>query len=144
MHESRLTKVCSVISRFSASLAPYFDIITIFVSSHPECAALVWGSLRLIFALSSNFVTYLEKVAELLDKLASSLPAYGQYVDLLRERYDKTGRDHSRFASALGVLYADLLVFCHHVCLTLSRKRMGKPPSVMFLPAARSSLADDK
>jgi hypothetical protein len=32
-------------------MEPYFEVINIFVSSHPEFAALVWGALRLVFVV---------------------------------------------------------------------------------------------
>jgi hypothetical protein len=36
------------IAAIGGSLEPYFDAIGIFVQSHPEFAAIVWGALRLV------------------------------------------------------------------------------------------------
>jgi len=41
------------IGSFAASLTPFNEAIGIFVSSHPEYAALVWGTLRLIMQVGS-------------------------------------------------------------------------------------------
>jgi hypothetical protein len=37
------------ISALGTSLEPYFEAIGIFVQSHPEFAAIVWGAFRLVF-----------------------------------------------------------------------------------------------
>ncbi|KAK4450274.1 hypothetical protein QBC34DRAFT_448335 [Podospora aff. communis PSN243] len=42
-------KCCKGIAEVSRRLSPYFETVNIFVSSHPEFAALVWGIFRLIF-----------------------------------------------------------------------------------------------
>jgi hypothetical protein len=49
VHSSILTKCCKGINSIANRLSPFFDIAGLFVSSHPEFAALAWGSLRLIF-----------------------------------------------------------------------------------------------
>ena len=41
-------KLFSNIKKFSDGIQPYFDIVGLVVSSHPECAALAWGGLRLV------------------------------------------------------------------------------------------------
>lgn len=49
--EQRLpnNRILDAIKRLNEGLEPYFKVVEILISSHPECAALVWGSLRLIF-----------------------------------------------------------------------------------------------
>lgn len=53
VHSGRLLAVFGIIHQFSRSLEPYFDIIGIFVQARPEYAALVWGSLSMIFRVST-------------------------------------------------------------------------------------------
>jgi len=48
-HQSRLHDAMSNVASVAESLGPYFQIIQIFVSSHPEYAAIAWGGIRLIF-----------------------------------------------------------------------------------------------
>ena len=48
-HKSLLMRCSKNIAFLAAKLGPYFEIINIFVSSHPEFAGLAWGSLRLVF-----------------------------------------------------------------------------------------------
>ncbi|KAI0182107.1 hypothetical protein GGR52DRAFT_67667 [Hypoxylon sp. FL1284] len=50
-HQDRAKRWIGIIGKFAAALKPYFVTIDVFVSSHPEYTALVWGSLRLILQL---------------------------------------------------------------------------------------------
>lgn len=50
-HRSLLTRCCKKILALSTMMEPYFDVINIFVSSHPEFAAIAWGALRLVFVV---------------------------------------------------------------------------------------------
>jgi hypothetical protein len=44
----RTQKVIHSIQRFSHNLEPYFDVVGIVISSHPDVAAIAWGAFRLI------------------------------------------------------------------------------------------------
>jgi hypothetical protein len=48
----KFTQLFAVINKCGQSLASYFDVVGIVVQSHPEWAALAWGSFRLILAVS--------------------------------------------------------------------------------------------
>lgn len=52
--KTALAKCCRAIAEISTKLGPYFDVIGIFVSSHPEFSGLVWGSLRLVFLVGAS------------------------------------------------------------------------------------------
>ena len=57
----KLLATCKVIDRFSKLWSPFFDIIGIFVSSHPEYAAFAWGAIRLVFLVRANLLmSYLD------------------------------------------------------------------------------------
>src|SRR5437762_400904 len=47
-----LTRSLVRIKRFSDVLQPYFDVINIIQSSHPEFAAIAWGSFLLVLKAS--------------------------------------------------------------------------------------------
>lgn len=49
VQDSRITGAFRKFERLVSYLEPYFRIVDTFVSAKPECAALVWGSLRMIF-----------------------------------------------------------------------------------------------
>ena len=46
------TRLFRTIQRCSDCLTPYFNVVGITVQSHPECAALAWGSFRLVLLAS--------------------------------------------------------------------------------------------
>jgi hypothetical protein len=50
------TKLFRTISRCSENLATYFDVAGILVQSHPEFAAIAWGSFRLILTVSKLYM----------------------------------------------------------------------------------------
>ena len=47
--KSRLLAACRKVESFAKKLNGFFPVIDIFVSSHPEYAALAWGAIRLVF-----------------------------------------------------------------------------------------------
>jgi hypothetical protein len=53
-HRSRLHDAISVVEEFGHSLQPFFSIVELLVSSHPEWAAIAWGGIRLVFQASSQ------------------------------------------------------------------------------------------
>ncbi len=49
-------KTCiNVVQQLGDRLKPFFQVVDTFVSSNPNVAALVWGSLRFVFLVSSKF-----------------------------------------------------------------------------------------
>jgi len=50
--KSLADKTAQHVSSFSLKLKPYFEILGIFVQSHPEWTALAWGAIRLILEVS--------------------------------------------------------------------------------------------
>jgi hypothetical protein len=46
---SKLVKLCTKISRFADSFAPFFDVVNIYCQIKPEWINWFWGSLRLVF-----------------------------------------------------------------------------------------------
>lgn len=41
-------RAMTLTAKLADKLGPYFEVVNIFVQSHPEYAALVWGTLRFI------------------------------------------------------------------------------------------------
>jgi hypothetical protein len=54
----------SRIKSFNDNLAPYFGVIEFIISSHPEHAAIAWGSIRLALQLASNFTSFFDKLTQ--------------------------------------------------------------------------------
>lgn len=49
---SRLLDACKKVDNFRKSMDPFFRIVDIFVSTHPEWAGIAWGAVRLVFQVS--------------------------------------------------------------------------------------------
>ncbi|KAF5608591.1 NACHT domain protein [Fusarium subglutinans] len=122
VHSSTLTQCCKGINSIANRLSPFFDVAGLFVSSHPEFAALAWGSLRLVFVLGSNHAKFLERVCDMFESMSMVLPAYEEYVSRLRSRLTANGREgctrllmlHSSFAYStiwrpFNIRYDDLI-----------------------------------
>lgn len=48
-------RVLRCVNSLRDTLEPYFKVVDILVQSHPEYAALVWGSVRLVFQVGVQF-----------------------------------------------------------------------------------------
>ncbi|KAF4918219.1 Ankyrin repeat domain-containing protein 29 [Colletotrichum viniferum] len=57
-------------------------IIDTFVSSHPEIAALVWGSVKLTMQVVLNFASYYERVSDLFMQFSRDCPRFAEYQAL--------------------------------------------------------------
>jgi hypothetical protein len=107
-HRSRLHDAITNVASFAKSLGPYFGIVEMIVSSHPEYAAIAWGGVRLVFQvrkiktsnyikgklieakqMSSQYVQYFEKLAKMFAQISEKLPRYSRQFDLISDRGQK-------------------------------------------------------
>ncbi|KAI0115793.1 hypothetical protein GGR51DRAFT_502137 [Nemania sp. FL0031] len=128
--------VCRAIDNLGNSLQPYFAVINSFVSSNPEIAGLIWGSVQLMLKLCHNYSTFLEKLAALLMEIATELDIFkgaaglgslSTVEDARNLAYDEDVRD--RIVLAMSRLYTDLFELCHYICNVFSateRSRVKK------------------
>ena len=136
---SRLLAACSRIESFRVAIEPYFKVVDIVVSSHPEWAAIFWGAIRLIFTvgglenvliilsnmrqLSRHYVSFFEKLADMLEEITKKLPLYGKHLVILRrhaiaiatsaDEAAKWRKTLDCLSRSLSYVYADILNFCH-------------------------------
>ncbi|KAF2093930.1 hypothetical protein NA57DRAFT_80935 [Rhizodiscina lignyota] len=120
---SKLALCCRKIATFSTVFAPYFDVVNIFVQIKPDWAGGIWGTIRLIF----QALTLLERVSDMFENIAFTLPQYQSWFDLCRASPVKKD-DQDRLAQALAFIYADLIDFCLHVYRIFSRAHSRKDP----------------
>lgn len=124
VHSSRLTRFAQKLQNFAVKLNPYFEVVNIFVQTNPLYAGLVWGTIRLVFQVGFHYVSFIEKLGNMLDKILMSLPAVESYVSVLKTRADKGRRPLSpRLTKALACVYADLIQFCQDLCKIFSLNR---------------------
>ncbi|RYP22720.1 hypothetical protein DL765_001570 [Monosporascus sp. GIB2] len=68
------SKTCiSVVQKFGNRLEPFFKIVEIFISSNPDIAALVWGSIRFVLKYDELFELCVEKPTQTQDEKSRSL-----------------------------------------------------------------------
>ncbi|KEZ45185.1 hypothetical protein SAPIO_CDS2639 [Scedosporium apiospermum] len=105
----------NIIRKFSDGLEPYFKVVNIYVSSKPECAAIFWGSLRLVLQLASNYGTFFEKMTKMLSSLTDELPQYGELLDLCQHRGPDTEDEANtlRVQAHIVLIYKDMFAVLH-------------------------------
>ncbi|KAJ4152231.1 hypothetical protein NW765_017740 [Fusarium oxysporum] len=116
--KSRSFRVYAQVSSFGESIRPYFEVLGIVVSSHPEWAAIAWGALRLILQLASNYTSFFEKLTDLLAEVGRIVPRFKDLAELVC--------DHSlasqRVKAAIQGFYTDLFALYQAVALVFTKK----------------------
>lgn len=121
IHQSRLTMCIACVESFGKRMEPFFDVVGVFVSSHPEYAAILWGSVRLMFQLGINYIAFLEKLCSMLNQMAAMLPACEDVFEALNHRCAR--QFNPRFSTALAYMYQDVLSFCRESSIIVLGKR---------------------
>ncbi|KAF5025652.1 hypothetical protein F66182_2258 [Fusarium sp. NRRL 66182] len=103
---SRLYSVLQCVRDFSA-------VVDTFVSSKPEIAALVWGSIKLTMMVAVNFLSYFEVLTQLFMDLGRISPQFDQYQVLFP--------DSRGVQTALCDFHAAVVRCCQHVILAIRR-----------------------
>ncbi|KAI1330224.1 hypothetical protein F5Y16DRAFT_408706 [Xylariaceae sp. FL0255] len=121
VHATVLTKCCGKISKLSDTLSVYFSVIDIFISSHPDFAAIAWGTIRLIFTLGHNHVVFLERVCDMFESMGTKLQIYHDLMDAVRARKHPCSSSHAkRLLKTMSFIYSDLIQFCFDMCQAFS------------------------
>ncbi|KAH8667894.1 hypothetical protein BGZ61DRAFT_498355 [Ilyonectria robusta] len=89
------------------SVRDFSTIVDTYVSSHPEIAALVWGSVRLTMLVVSNFVSYYDAVSDLFMDLGRLCPRFAEYQILYP--------NSARLQKSLSNFHASIVNCCKHV-----------------------------
>ncbi|KAF8241688.1 hypothetical protein K440DRAFT_591719, partial [Wilcoxina mikolae CBS 423.85] len=112
------------------SVQQYCAIIDTFVQSNPGIAALVWGSIKFVILIASNFSDYFTKLSERFAQL-------GAYCPRLQE-YKKLFQGSVRFRDALSNFYAIIVIFCTKALAPVQEKGIKR-----FAKSAWKSFKDD-
>ncbi|KAH8586021.1 ankyrin repeat-containing domain protein [Bisporella sp. PMI_857] len=94
---SRLFGILQSVQSFSA-------IVDTFVSSHPNVAALVWGTVKFTILAANNVTSFFDKLSECFLRLRNYCPRYSEYQLLFG--------DSTRLQKALCSFYATIVNFC--------------------------------
>ncbi|KAK4164976.1 ankyrin repeat-containing protein [Cladorrhinum sp. PSN259] len=103
---TRLHSVLQSVREFSA-------VIDTFVSSKPEIAALIWGSVKLTVQIAINFTSYYEALSNLFMGFTTHCPRFAEYQVL----YPTS----DRLQTALCNFHPSIIRCCKHVIETIQR-----------------------
>ncbi|OAA55172.1 Ankyrin repeat-containing domain protein [Cordyceps fumosorosea ARSEF 2679] len=114
-HENRAVRP-GVASRFYSVLRcvqTFSSVVETFVASHPEIAALVWGSFKMTMLIAVNFTSYFEALSSLFMTVKNQCPLFAEYQAL----YPTS----TRLQTALCDFHAAIIRCCKHVVEVLQR-----------------------
>ncbi|KAH9230136.1 hypothetical protein K456DRAFT_538196 [Colletotrichum gloeosporioides 23] len=72
------TKLCSLLQ----TVQSFGQVVETYVSSNPQVAALIWGTVKLTFMVLINFTTYFQKFTDLLSGFDHLIPHFTAYEKL--------------------------------------------------------------
>ncbi|KAH7024882.1 ankyrin repeat-containing domain protein [Microdochium trichocladiopsis] len=90
------------------------NIADTYVSSHPEIAALVWGSVKLTMIVITNFMSYNDGIFKLLMEITKFCPVASEYRSLYP--------DSTRLQKTLSNFYAAVIRCCRHLVQVMQRR----------------------
>ncbi|KAI0548370.1 hypothetical protein F4679DRAFT_574172 [Xylaria curta] len=95
------------------SVRSFCSIVDTFVSSHPEIAALVWGSVKLTMLVIANYTSYYEATSDLFMRIGRLCPLFDQYLILYRSS--------TRLRQSLLHFHTSIVHCCKHVVEAVRR-----------------------
>jgi hypothetical protein len=96
----RLKPFLSVIESYGAALDVYSNI-------YPLALALIWGSLRVMLHLATNFNKIFDRVVDVLERIGYVLPRFRDY--------ERVFGSHPRVIRALSAAYLDIISLCSEI-----------------------------
>ncbi|KAK5625712.1 hypothetical protein RRF57_001428 [Xylaria bambusicola] len=91
----------------------FCTVVDVFVSSHPEIAALVWGSVRLTMLVISNYTSYYEATSDLFMRIGRLCPLFDECLIL----YQQSRRLQERLVD----FHTTIVHCCKHVVEAVRR-----------------------
>ena len=85
------------------SVQQYHSILDTYAGPN-QIAALVWGSIKLVLLVSSNFAEYFDKLSQRINQLSTYCPRLSEY-----ERLFQTS---TRLQQAISAFYSNVVKFC--------------------------------
>ncbi|KAH0375897.1 hypothetical protein KCU84_g2365, partial [Aureobasidium melanogenum] len=122
--------VAARISLLLDSVQQFSGIVETFVSSNPHIAALVWGSVKLVLQIASNFTTYFDNLSALLMTIGKRCPKF--------QEYQKLYRDSTDLQKVLCDFYSVVVRCCEQAIIVLRR-----PGYIQLLKSVTSSFNVD-
>ncbi|KAL5585649.1 hypothetical protein FOVSG1_013341 [Fusarium oxysporum f. sp. vasinfectum] len=114
--DNQLKKGRGIACRLSSvlqSVQTFSTVVDTFVSSRPEIAALVWGSIKLAMLVAANYTSYFEALSVLFMDLSKQYPRFAEYQALYTTS--------TRLQKALCDFHASIIRCCKYVVEAIQR-----------------------
>ncbi|KAF8539933.1 hypothetical protein BDD12DRAFT_792363 [Trichophaea hybrida] len=98
-------------------LQRYAKVIEVFVQVNPAILALIWGPIKFLLQLSSNYFHGYDKLLDVFHEIGSSFPQFQQIADIFQ--------GSSQMANYFGLFYAEIIEF-HYQALRFFRQTRWK------------------
>ncbi|KAJ9303293.1 hypothetical protein DTO271G3_667 [Paecilomyces variotii] len=123
----KLGKCMDAFQEFGQNVKQYFAVVDIFVQTNPQYAGLIWGALRLLFQISSNYIEYLEKLSSMLQSLCLLLRVYEEHYKIFLENVTKRNETVTiRLRKALANIYVDIIQLCYRTLRLFTSKKHAR------------------
>ncbi|KAK0649423.1 hypothetical protein B0T16DRAFT_410052 [Cercophora newfieldiana] len=128
--KKRIFPCLEKIKTFGDNMSTYFKVLEIFCGSHPEWANLALGSLFLVLQLSSNFVSFFEKLCDTVQQFGERMPRYQELYDAFASR---PGAISGQLRRSLLCVYTHIFEFFTAVSRVFSKQcgRIKRTPQVI-------------
>jgi hypothetical protein len=100
------------IDTYLQRLGEFSEVLGLFVQVKPDILALIWGPIKLLIHLSSNFVKSLDAILDVMSLVGEKLPVIKDYAKLYAE--------NQRVNDVLALIFRDVLEF-HLAALKILR-----------------------
>jgi hypothetical protein len=126
---------------FSHAFAPYFEVVATLTPVRPDWLAWFWGSLRLVFKVTTrgstqmyvlrkltmkqvgrNYIVFLEQVCDMFKAIGHNLPRYREKQDTCMPQLLAAQEE---WLVLLSYVYADIVRFCLELYSLFSRSPKG-------------------
>ncbi|KAH6889829.1 hypothetical protein B0T10DRAFT_486893 [Thelonectria olida] len=127
----RALPLLQAVQKFGDNIEPFFKVVEILCAAHPEWANIALGALRLLLQLASHFVTFFEKLCQVIKRLDATLPRYNEVFESLAKSSDHA-RQSERLLSSLRSIFKLLFEFFVAVARVFSKNgKIKKTPIVI-------------
>jgi hypothetical protein len=76
--------------------------------------------------LGSSYVSFLEKISDMFEKMAETLPMYEEFIATIRARVLKKEQFvPERLLKNLAIIYSDVIQFCQEACSLFTKRKGG-------------------
>ncbi|KAF2135402.1 uncharacterized protein K452DRAFT_260720, partial [Aplosporella prunicola CBS 121167] len=103
---SKLRKHAEPLAKFLNLLDRFLGGVTIGIQQSPDISSLVIGGVRLVIDLARNFVSFFDRLSEMLYQFSDFLGPLAEYA--------KSAGENPLIRDALSAIYGDILEFFGH------------------------------